>query len=207
VPEAAFERARAHALDFFEGLRGGRPGLTVAAFDAELFGHWWFEGPEFLSALLRRCAETGAVEATTPSRWLQENPEGELVAPQASSWGRGGFHDTWLSEANQRLWPLLTRAGERMVALAKSSHNGDRSGALGRLAVELLLAQASDWPFLLDAGASTAVASRRVEGHLATFFRCADAALAGDWGPVETLASTHNPLGEVEFRVYLPARG
>lgn len=196
---AAFARARHDAADFHAALVGGRPGLRVAAFDAELFGHWWFEGPEFLDALLRRCAEAGAVDAVTPSRWLFENPEADLVEPLAGSWGRGGYHDTWLSEANQRLWPILTRAAERMVALAEVT---PRPAGLSRLAVELLLAQASDWTFLLDAGASTALAARRVEGHLASFFRCADAALAGDWAPTAALESTHNPLGEVDVRVY-----
>lgn len=206
LPEAAAAQARAHARDFFGTLQRGRPGLTVAAFDAELFGHWWFEGPWFLDALLRRCAEGDAVEAVTPTQWLEQNPEGELVEPGPSSWGRGGFHGTWLSEANQRLWPAQIRAAERMVALA--GRDQLPPPLRSRLAAELLLAQASDWPFLLDAGASTALAARRVEGHLATFLRCSDAALSGDLAPAWALASTHNPLGEVDFRVYNhPSRG
>jgi 1,4-alpha-glucan branching enzyme len=202
-PGAAFARARSHAADFHAALAAGRPGLAVAAFDAELFGHWWFEGPEFLDALLRRCAEAGEVDAVVPSGWLAEHTEAELVEPLESSWGRGGFHATWLSERNQRLWPLLTRAAERMVALAELE---PPPTGLSRLAVELLLAQASDWPFLLDAGASTALAARRVEGHLASFFRCADAALKGDWAPLAALESTHNPLGQVDVRVYRAPR-
>jgi 1,4-alpha-glucan branching enzyme len=201
VPERAQAQARADADDFFEQLAHGRPGLTVAAFDAELFGHWWFEGPWFLDALLRRCAKSDAVQATTPSAWLAENPEGELVAPQSSSWGKGGFHATWLNETNQRLWPGQLRAAERMVKLTRSAPPGHER-ALSALANLLLLAQASDWPFLLDAHASTAIAMRRVEGHLADFLRLSAAALEGDWSALDALDSTHNPLGEVDFRVY-----
>lgn len=203
-PDQAFARARAHAAMFFEAVEQGRAGLTVAAFDAELFGHWWHEGPAFLDAVLRRCAASSSVRAMTPSGWLRASTEAELATLSPSSWGRGGFHSTWLSEANHRFWPPLTRAAERLVRLASANAEatGERAELLGRLATELLLAQSSDWPFLLDAGASTALAARRVEGHLAAALRCAGAALEGDWAPLRALGGGDAPLGQVDFRLY-----
>ena len=61
--DAARDQAAQHAGHFMfnrerqiEHLRRtlGRPPVVVAPYDAELFGHWWFEGPEFLEFFIRK---------------------------------------------------------------------------------------------------------------------------------------------------------
>lgn len=151
APEAAFARAREHAAHFLSSREGGEP-LQVAPYDAELFGHWWLEGPQFLAAVLE-----GEV-LTTPSAVLRAQPTLETLELPFSSWGRGGTAEVWLGPENGWVWPHLHRAAEQMLDV-------DDDDALA----ELLLAQASDWPFLIDAKTSAGFAQEQFEQHLLKF--------------------------------------
>src|SRR3989442_74876 len=102
---AAKERADAHA-DHFAALvvdtlrehqqTTGHPGVVVAPFDTELFGHWWFEGPRWLEAVLRKLE--GQVEAATASSFLAEHPPRSTIRLPEGSWGQGGHHWVWLND-------------------------------------------------------------------------------------------------------------
>ena len=60
-PEAAQEQALEHAEQIVAHVRervaGG--GLCVFAIDTELLGHWWFEGPAWLQAVVQDCRTQG----------------------------------------------------------------------------------------------------------------------------------------------------
>jgi 1,4-alpha-glucan branching enzyme len=178
VPAVAARRAREHALDFVRrrrdqvtglGLAQDRPPLIVAPFDAELFGHWWLEGPLFLEEVIRRVARGhDGLELVTPADVLSRWPRVQTALPAASSWGLGGTSEVWLSEENAWIHRHLHQTGRRLMRACES-----RSGALGvtRRALtqavrEHLLAQASDWFFLIRAGSAREYATRRVEDHL-----------------------------------------
>jgi 1,4-alpha-glucan branching enzyme len=62
-------------------------------------------------------------------------------------------------------------AQERMTALAKKfpSATGLKLRALRQAGRELLLAQSSDWPFILRSGTSPDYARKRVKEHLLRF--------------------------------------
>jgi 1,4-alpha-glucan branching enzyme len=156
-PQAAFARAREHARHFLEQRRAG-PRVQVAPYDAELFGHWWLEGPVFLDALLTQ----GADVLTTPSEVLRAQPTLPVRDAEFSSWGRGGHASVWLGPQNGWMWPHLHRAAETMVTLA-----GTRSRGLAMQ--QLLLAQGSDWPFLLDAKTSAGFAHDQFVERLLAF--------------------------------------
>ena len=96
--DEALARAREHARDFATRAAGraraaqehmDRPALVVAPFDAELFGHWWYEGPEWIEALAD-AAEPAGIELVTPGDWLDRHPRLQMLEPAESSWGRGG---------------------------------------------------------------------------------------------------------------------
>ena len=179
--EAALRAADEHAGHFlgarmrqFDGLFGAmdRPPLLVCPYDAELFGHWWYEGPEFLDLFVRKaCFDQKVFRLTTPHQYLRENPTQQVASPGASSWGEEGYWRVWLNENNEWIVPHLDVAQERMTALARS--HPDVSGllerALNQAARELLLAQASDWPFILRTGTSPGYARKRVRDHLLRF--------------------------------------
>ncbi|GAB4389233.1 MAG: DUF1957 domain-containing protein [Thermodesulfovibrionales bacterium] len=191
VRAKALARARADAAHFasFLGRKAldikeayGFSPLFVAPFDCELFGHWWFEGPEWLGAVLAELPARG-VRAVGPSEYLAEVKGLQEVEPSASSWGWGGFGGTWANPANDRWLAEVLRACAGMDELASSLPRRPRGPvrrAAGQALRELLLAQASDWPFMLNTGASSAYAESRLREHMGAFWRLRDMALAGE---------------------------
>lgn len=178
-PARAITRARVHARDFV-ARRAARLGalqktlegaaVLTAPYDAELFGHWWFEGPVFLEEILRELARPGApIQAVTAPGYLAAHPVQAIASPAESSWGQGGSAETWLDPSNDWIQRELPRATEALIqAVARHPDPDPRASAiLAEAGRELLLAQASDWPFMLRAGTTVSYATRRIEGHLA----------------------------------------
>jgi 1,4-alpha-glucan branching enzyme len=168
---AHFLQERLNQLRQLEGLMD-RPPLIVAPYDAELFGHWWYEGPEFLDFLVRKIHnEQKDLTLLTPGDYLRRYDTHQVATPSASSWGEEGFWRVWLNEKNEWIYPHLQIAQERMTDLAQKYPQADglTARALRQAARELLLAQASDWPFILRAGTSPGYARRRVKDHLLRF--------------------------------------
>ena len=178
---AALQAAAEHAGHFLEArvaqvqkLDGllARPPLVVAPYDAELFGHWWYEGPEFLDYFVRKaCSDQQVVELITPEEYLRRHPTNQVATPSPSSWGEEGHFRVWLNERNAWIYPHLQVAQERMTALARRFSQPDslKQRALEQAARELLLAQSSDWSFMLRSDTSPEYARQRVKTHLLRF--------------------------------------
>ena len=162
--------------------------IVVAPFDAELFGHWWFEGPEFLELVIRKSVYDQPVyQLTTPGRYVNTHPTLQMVAPSASSWGQNGYWEVWLHETNSWIYPHLQTAARRMVEAARAEVKGEgfltrapgaagkdcalRDRLLRQMARELLLAQSSDWAFLMKTGTATHYAAKRTKDHVLRFTR------------------------------------
>ena len=144
----------------------------VAPYDAELFGHWWYEGPEFLNYFVRKAYyDQRAFTFITPGEYLQRYPTQQVATPAASSWGEEGYWQVWLNESNHWIYPHLRVAQARMSQLAErfAGAGGLAGRALRQAGRELLLAQSSDWPFILRTGTSPDYAARRVKDHLSRF--------------------------------------
>jgi len=178
---AALEVAAGHAQHFLEArlhqtqhLAGimDRPPHLVCPYDAELFGHWWYEGPEWLDYFMRKaCYDQKVIQLTTPYEYLARQPTQQVARPAESSWGDEGHLKVWLNETNEWIYPHLRVAQERMTQLANRfpEATGPVRRALKQAARELLLAQSSDWPFILRTGTSPAYAKKRVKDHLLRF--------------------------------------
>jgi 1,4-alpha-glucan branching enzyme len=155
-----------------------------------LFGHWWFEGPDFLDAVAR-LAVSARLRLFSPSDYLRESPRHQLAAPCASSWGEEGYWRVWLDETNAWMYPPLLEASEEMERLM--NQHRDAPGLAGRAlrlaGQELMHLQASDWPFILRAGTHAAYARQRIADHLERFRQLAqqldqgqfDEERIGDW--------------------------
>ncbi|HEX9202999.1 MAG TPA: 1,4-alpha-glucan branching protein domain-containing protein, partial [Vicinamibacteria bacterium] len=177
----AMEKAASHAGNFLfnrqrqvEHLAGvlGRPPIVVSPYDAELFGHWWFEGPDFLNYLFRKMHfDQEVVKPTTPTEFLERFPEVEVCQPPMCTWGAKGYAEVWLNEGNHWIYPHLDMAAERMVELARRfEHPGERERrALNQAARELLLAQSSDWAFIMKTNTTVEYANKRTRDHIARF--------------------------------------
>ena len=196
-PSTAYARARDHASHFVHLLEtiaqqqrasadGG--GVIVAPFDTELFGHWWFEGPDFLAAAYRTL-HGRAVAAVTASHHLEAHPPRTGVQLAEGSWGANGDHSMWLNDRTAWTWTRLRALEEAFWRAAPAALEAEPARpVLAQAARELLLAQASDWQFIISTGAVVDYAERRFILH------CDDAErllaplqgiLSGDRGQVE----------------------
>jgi 1,4-alpha-glucan branching enzyme len=179
----AILKAEQHADDFLlnrerqvqqiSGMFGERTPIIVAPYDAELFGHWWFEGPDWLDFLIRKTARRSIVRMTTPTQYLAEFPTLQTSRPSPGSWGQKGFAEVWLDDSNDWIYRHLHKAGDRMVELAAAfpRTEGLLKRALNQAARELLLAQSSDWAFMLKTGSHAEYAIRRTREHILRFTR------------------------------------
>lgn len=187
-PALAGQRVVEHAAAYLEGraaqlqsLAGAmeREPLLVAPFDAELFGHWWFEGPRFLAELFRQGAAAG-VRFVHLRGVLAANPALQVSRPSPSSWGKGGYHDYWLNETNSWVVAEWQRASRAMVErVSRGVGSAGQRRWLTQAGRELLLAQSSDWSFILRAGTTTELARDRIHRHLDRFWRLLDAVESG----------------------------
>lgn len=149
-----------------------RPPLVLSPYDAELFGHWWYEGPEFLDYFVRKAYYDQQVFTfITPEEYLGRHKTHQVAKPGASSWGEEGYWRVWLNEKNEWIQPHLHIAQQRMTELARRYEQPTalQERALKQAARELLLAQSSDWPFILRTGTNPDYATRRVKDHILRF--------------------------------------
>lgn len=216
----AMERAAQHAgnflfnrqlqIEYLARNMGGRPPIVVSPYDAELYGHWWFEGPEFLDFLIRKIAyDQDVVELATPSDFLRAVPENQLATPPTCSWGENGYAAVWLDQSNDWIYPHLHKAAERMIALARDYPDADAltRRALNQAARELLLAQSSDWAFIMKTGTMVEYAIRRTKEHVLRFNKLHEQIRSNqiDEGFLANTEHRDNIFPLIDYRVYRPA--
>jgi 1,4-alpha-glucan branching enzyme len=216
-PDAARNRAGLHASHFrgnmekqVERLGGGmdRPPVILSPYDAELFGHWWYEGPVFLGDVFRQLHhDQDTIEPITPGDYLERHPTNQQATPCPSSWGLKGFNEQWLNESNAWTWPHVHMAGERMVELAHRHASTDDKltrRALNQAARELMLAQSSDWAFIMATGTTVPYATRRFNEHISRFNRLYEHLGAGDVSEalVAPLEAKDNIFPHLDYRIY-----
>jgi len=180
-PGPAAKRTQTHAEHFVGLVRGtleafrkehDRPGVVVAPFDTELFGHWWFEGTQWLEHVLRGLQ--GVVTPLTASAFLERNPPTSVIRLPEGSWGLGGGHYVWRNEDTTWVWDLVYRAEDaflEFINAAKRKRRTEVRRVTAQLARELLLLESSDWPFLITTRSARDYAEARVKLHADAFDR------------------------------------
>ncbi len=176
-PGVAAEKAKEHAANFvfnralqMKHLASTMPvaPIVVAPYDAELYGHWWFEGPRFLEHVFRALAKTnGEVAAITLRGYLATQPFCPQATPSASSWGAGGYGEVWVGPEAGWSWRHVHHATRYVAWLVREhrSAEGIVGKALDQCVRELLLLQSSDWNFIIKTGTSTRYAEGRIRSH------------------------------------------
>ncbi len=219
-PDAARGKAGLHASHFrgnmqkqAERLRAGiagmdRPPIIVSPYDAELYGHWWYEGPIFISDVYRQLHfDQDALHPCTPGDYLAWHPTNQRATPAASSWGQKGYNQQWLNETNAWTYRHIHAAGERMVNLARKHLHSSQPimvRALRQAARELMLAQASDWTFIMSTGTTVPYATRRFNEHIVRFNRLAEDIGKGlvDEQHLGAIEAQDNIFPDVDYRFY-----
>ncbi len=185
-----------------------RPPIIVSPYDAELFGHWWYEGPWFLDYLFRKTWFDQKTYAMTHlADYLQAYPTQQVCRPAQSSWGFKGFHEYWLNETNSWIYPHLHKTAERMIELAcREASDELELRALNQAARELLLAQSSDWAFIMRTGTMVPYAVRRTRSHIMRFNKLYEDIKVGkiDSGWLDKVAEIDNIFPQIDYRVYRP---
>ncbi|MBF0558984.1 MAG: DUF1957 domain-containing protein [Nitrospirae bacterium] len=183
---AAMGRAIEHAGHFLESSEAqaaqisgfGFSPVMLSAFDAELFGHWWFEGIDWLDLMVRKLFNSRSIGMVTPSECSATYSESDSIDLHPSSWGEGGYNAQWIGEKCHHLYRHLHKMSERMELLKQKgrSASGRRAFSTMQRTIkqakrEMLLAESSDWPFLVEKDRSAEYAASRVNSHIANFNR------------------------------------
>ncbi|MGC5325646.1 1,4-alpha-glucan branching protein domain-containing protein [Brevibacillus sp. SYSU BS000544] len=191
-PDAATEKAATHAGHFL-GEREkqvqrtqstlDRPPLFVAPYDAELYGHWWYEGTQFLDFLIRKIScDSNFITMITPSEYLTRYKQNDYARLPMCSWGRNGYSEVWLNEKNDWIYRHLHQAERRMIECTTRfqtpTHLENR--VLQQMARELMLAQSSDWAFMMDNQSMVDYAIRRTHDHLVSFMELSEQLQLGE---------------------------
>jgi len=189
-----------------------RPPIIVCPYDAELFGHWWYEGPCWLYSLFKKIHyDQNIFELTTPGKYIEENPVMQVSSPCTSTWGYKGYNEVWLNGSNDWIYRHLHKASERMTELANENRYavGIRKAALNQAARELLLAQSSDWAFIMKTGAMSQYAIKRTQDHIGRFTRLyhdiKENNIDKNW--LKNVEYMDNIFPDIDYRVYLSNQG
>jgi 1,4-alpha-glucan branching enzyme len=219
-PELAREKAAENAMHFIgERMRQARElrasfedhtPLVVSPYDAELFGHWWYEGPQFLDFFFRKLHwDQSEIEAITPGDFLDSGIPIQIQEPSASSWGEKGYYQVWINERNSWMYPYQHDAERRMTELAQQSGFANIDAelterTLNQLARELLLAQSSDWAFQIYKGTTVEYSTRRFQSHIQRFDLLAKMLESGEINNelLDEIENRDNIFQEIDYRLY-----
>ncbi|MEN0643145.1 1,4-alpha-glucan branching protein domain-containing protein [Alkalicoccobacillus gibsonii] len=195
-PKMADERIAAHANHFIEKVTEQAelykaqcfpPYIMVTPFDAELFGHWWFEGPAWIECLIKQSQDQ--INWITPELYLEAHVRDlETVDIPFTTWGRDGYGSVWINEKNSWVYPIFHQMEETLCTLV--SHYQEEATdlekrALNQLKREWMLATSSDWAFIIDGDTATEYAISRVREHEKRFNQLLTAFLTDNVTPTE----------------------
>ena len=234
-PVAAREKAAENALHFIgerikqayhlRDVFEGHPPLVVSPYDAELYGHWWFEGPQFIDFFFKKLHfDQAEIQAITPGDFLDSGLPIQVQRPTASSWGEKGYYKVWINEGNSWIYPFQHDAERRMTALAdRFQVSGSRFQVpdsdnlepgtwnsellvriLNQAARELLLAQSSDWAFQMYKETTVEYSSRRFRSHIHRFDLLAKMLETGEVNEplLAEIEWRDNIFPEIDYRIY-----
>jgi 1,4-alpha-glucan branching enzyme len=214
-PDWGREAAERHARDFAQRCRDEAarvssrmpmPCVLVSPYDAELFGHWWFEGPQWIYYVLRELA-SGDLVLGTPGEYLTAYPIQQKAMPAPSSWGRNGYGEHWVNPKTDWMWRPLHEAAVRMRQTVQRhpSPGGLEDRVLRQAGRELMLAQSSDWPFIITNGTTEQYARRRFHDHVNRFHDLLHGLDQGQIDPsrLEALEYMDAIFPELDYRLFV----
>ena len=193
----------------------GKAGLITAPYDAELFGHWWFEGPWWLNRVLKLLEEDPEVELTNTRIWAEKNPPNKTVQIIEGSWGQGSSHWVWLNDWTMWTWSKVYECESKSEELVTKHYKTDDpllQKILKQMVRELLLLQSSDWQFLITTWSARDYAEQRVATHFECFNRLYVMANAfinkeelseGDWTYLGTLEANDGLFEEIDLESFI----
>jgi len=202
-----FHYNRVKQIEHLSQFMEDRPPAVVSPYDAELFGHWWFEGPDFLYYLFKEFDSKKELKAITPMQYLALHPSNQVCAPNPSSWGDKGYYDVWLNRSNEWIYRHLHHICDELCSLAnryKDSSDYLINRVLNQLSRELLLAQSSDWAFLMTTKTAVEYSTKRTKEHISNFIKLSDMLKRNEINEqlLSKLEEKNSIFPNIDFRVY-----
>jgi len=204
--------------DILRAYKGdyGKPGMIVAPYDCELFGHWWFEGNWWLARVLRWIEDDPEIDLTNTRISLNQNPPNKVVSIIEGSWGQGSSHWVWLNEWTTWTWKLIydvENKTEKIMTKYGTTTDENLKKILKQLARESLLLQSSDWQFLITTWSARDYAENRVSLHYENFNRLhamaerygsGEQVDEGEWHFLGTLEVNDGLFPEIDLTPFIP---
>ena len=214
--EKAMEKSNIHSKHFLnsrniqiEGVSKNmdKPPIILCPYDTELFGHWWFEGPDFIYNFIKNSSiEKVNYKLVSPLYYIENHPKAEVCKPNPSTWGENGDYSVWLNPSNDWIYKHLHFAGQKMIRLANTYNEPSKleERALNQAARELMLAESSDWPFIIKNNTTTKYAIERVNTHIERFNEIYNEVTKGyiDENFLREIENLDNIFPDMNFRIY-----
>ncbi|URZ16998.1 glycoside hydrolase family 57 protein [Clostridium felsineum] len=184
-----------------------KPPIITCPYDTELYGHWWFEGPDFINAFIRKSAEEWTeYELITPTEYLKQNPVVQCSSPSPSSWGENGDYSVWINPSNHWVYRDIHKCEEAMVRIANTyTEPSDlQRRVLNQASRELMLAEASDWSFIIKNNTTVDYAIKRINTHIERFMRLYEDITKNtiEVSELEKMESTDNIFPKINYKIY-----
>ena len=214
-PAKAAKVVQEHADNFIYNLKKrvkkllaytDKPPVIVCPYDAQVFGHWWFEGIDWLEAVIKVLAEDQDLALIYPEEYLEKYNNLEQISLSFSSCGNGGYSGDWLNGSNDWIYRHIYSITDKMKELAQRfpKESGLKRRALNHAAREVLLAQASDWPFIMKSGIASPFAAKQVKEHVSNFLKIYND-LSGNSVDTEwltTVEKKNNLFPDIDYRTF-----
>lgn len=213
-PIKARNRAIEHARDFVKNREAQieylakkmkyRKPIVVSPYDAELYGHWWYEGPIFLEYVFRFMNKS-SISAITPYRYLEKYPLNQVVDVSMSSWGANGYYDVWVDSSNDYVYRHIHKAAQKMVELATIEASSElEKRALNQMARELFILQTSCWEFIMFTGTMVGYAQKKISDHANRVFKLYETIKNNeiDESWLHEIEARDTIFPEIDYRIY-----
>jgi len=217
IPAKAMEKVKEHSqhfvssrekqINYVASLMDRKP-VVVSMYDAELFGHWWYEGIDFLYNVFKGISNSSVVKMITPSEYLKLYPVNQISTPQLSSWGSNGYSEFWLNETNDWIYRHIHKCIDKMCFLAKKFERTSSTfikRVLNQAAREVLLAMASDWPFIMKTKTMEEYAKRRVLESIDNFNNLYEMCQSNriNENILLELEKSHSIFLDIDYRIFI----
>ncbi|MGQ9569911.1 MAG: glycoside hydrolase family 57 protein [Thermodesulfovibrionales bacterium] len=185
--------------------------IIIAPYDAELFGHWWFEGIDWLDFVMRGIDRRRPnFKTITPSEYISSSSSFyehlQISQPSMSSWGHKGYSEVWLNSSNNYIYRHLHKMTERITYLVHRfpKAKGITRRALNQALRELLLSQHSDWAFMMYSGNFTDYAKKRFSEHTLTFNYLYESIISGNISEncLIDIENKNKIFQDIDYRIY-----
>ncbi len=185
------------------------PPIITCPYDAELYGHWWYEGPYWLYILFKKIYYDDCnFELITPSEYIDKFPNIQVSQPCRSSWGANGYSEVWLNQSNDYAHRHLHKLGNRMCELAwefRDENDPIKIRALNQCAREVLLAQSSDWLFIITNGTMVEYAHKAIKERVGRFTKLYYELKKGKINErfLEDIELKDDIFPEIDYKIYI----